>query len=85
MIVISARSCPRASTATARCWCLWVSTPTAIIIFRSPLLLVGAGDVEAARQSHVEQAARFYEVMAASVADDGRQIQRRAPSWGQPF
>jgi hypothetical protein len=30
-------------------------------------------------------AARFYEVMAASVAGDGRQIQRRAPMWGQPF
>jgi hypothetical protein len=30
-------------------------------------------------------AARFYEVMAASVAGDGRQIQRRAPIWGQPF
>jgi len=30
-------------------------------------------------------AARFYEVMAASVAGDGRQIQRRAPARGQPF
>jgi hypothetical protein len=41
--------------------------------------------VEAARQSHVEQAARFYEVMAASVASGGRQIQRKAPKRGQPF
>jgi hypothetical protein len=37
VIVISARSCPSASTATARCWCLWVSTPTAII---NPGLLI---------------------------------------------
>jgi hypothetical protein len=29
-------------------------------------------------------AARFYEVMAASVAGDGRHIQRRAPARGQP-
>ena len=43
-------------------------------------------DVETARQSHVEQQARFYEVMAASVTGGGRQIQRRAPdSRGQPF
>ncbi len=33
--------------------CLWVSTPTAIINFGLHSL-VGAGDVEAARQSHVE-------------------------------